>query len=51
MFIRDGILERDAIGISEATSEGTAESASGDVSVGDVGKGGTSSIEKDNGGR
>lgn len=48
---RDGILERDGFGGDGATSKGTTMSARGDVSVGDVGNGGTSSMGEDTGGR
>lgn len=51
IFARDGIFERDGVGRGRATSKGTAGSASGDIRVGDVGNGGTSSIENDIGGR
>lgn len=46
-FARDGICDRDAFESCGTTSEGTAESASDDISVGDVGSGGTSSIDED----
>lgn len=50
-FARDGILERDAFKKDEIPSEDVEVSADGDVSVGDVGSGGTSSKEGDRGGR
>lgn len=49
-FARDGILEMDVFRAGETTSKGTADSAS-DVSVGDMGNGGMSSMEEDPVGR
>ena len=49
-FARDGICERGAFESCGTASEDTTDSAS-DVSVGDVGNGGTSSNEVDMGGR
>jgi len=45
-FARDGILDIDTFREGGTTSKGTADSAS-EVSVGDVGNGGMSSIEED----